>query len=132
MNKKLIRLTESDLHKIVKESVKRILKESVFSNNEEYEYDYDEMYCQQNYKSFPLYTWSYSSIDGNTAFFYFLDKKNNKLIFIEYWLDEDTVAPYWKLYSVNGEVLDEEGFKLTKEQKKYFIERCRQEIDLQH
>lgn len=28
MNKKLIRLTEGDLHKIVKESVKRILKES--------------------------------------------------------------------------------------------------------
>ena len=28
MNKKLIRLTESDLHKIVKESVKRILRES--------------------------------------------------------------------------------------------------------
>jgi len=29
MNKKLIRLTESDLHKIVKESVKRILKEDI-------------------------------------------------------------------------------------------------------
>ena len=28
MNKKLIRLTESDLHKIVKESVKRVLRES--------------------------------------------------------------------------------------------------------
>ena len=28
MNKKLIRLTESDLHRIVRESVKRILKES--------------------------------------------------------------------------------------------------------
>jgi len=29
MNKKLIRLTESDLHKIVKESVNRILNERV-------------------------------------------------------------------------------------------------------
>lgn len=29
MNKKLIRLTESDLHRIVKESVNRILKEEV-------------------------------------------------------------------------------------------------------
>lgn len=29
MNKKLIRLTESDLHNIIKESVNRILKESV-------------------------------------------------------------------------------------------------------
>ena len=29
MNKKLIRLTESDLHRIVKESVNRILRESI-------------------------------------------------------------------------------------------------------
>ena len=29
MNKKLIRLTESDLHRIIKESVNRILKESI-------------------------------------------------------------------------------------------------------
>ena len=34
MNKRLIRLTESDLHRIVKESVKRILKEdSTFDNH---------------------------------------------------------------------------------------------------
>ena len=32
MNKKLIRLTESDLHRIVKESVKRVLKESLDSS----------------------------------------------------------------------------------------------------
>ena len=32
-NKKLIRLTESDLHRIVKESVKRVLRESDFLNN---------------------------------------------------------------------------------------------------
>ena len=31
MNKKLIRLTESDLHRIVKESVNRIIKESLSS-----------------------------------------------------------------------------------------------------
>ena len=29
MNKKLIRLTESDFHRIVKESVKRVLKEEI-------------------------------------------------------------------------------------------------------
>lgn len=33
MNKKLIRLTESDLHKIVKESINRILKEDGYSYN---------------------------------------------------------------------------------------------------
>ena len=37
MNKKLIRLTESDLHNIVKESVAKILKEDNYSyNGEEY------------------------------------------------------------------------------------------------
>lgn len=33
MNKKLIRLTEADLHKIVKESINRILKEDGYSYN---------------------------------------------------------------------------------------------------
>ena len=36
MNKKIIRLTESDLHRIVKESVNRILKESTFPTDDEY------------------------------------------------------------------------------------------------
>jgi two-component SAPR family response regulator len=37
MNKKLIRLTESDLHNIVKESVNRVLKESSYDYmNKEY------------------------------------------------------------------------------------------------
>ena len=35
MNKKLIRLTESDLHKIVRESVERILKESFLDHHDE-------------------------------------------------------------------------------------------------
>ena len=34
MNKKLIRLTEADLHNIIKESVKRILKETIEQNQE--------------------------------------------------------------------------------------------------
>lgn len=38
MNKKLIRLTESDLHKIVKESVNRVLREDKYWNPE-YEFD---------------------------------------------------------------------------------------------
>jgi len=35
MNKKLIRLTESDLHRIVKESTSRILKENIYEKAEE-------------------------------------------------------------------------------------------------
>jgi hypothetical protein len=34
MNKKLIRITESDLHKIVKESVNRVLREGINYGNE--------------------------------------------------------------------------------------------------
>lgn len=36
MDKKVIRLTEADLHRIIKESVERILKESI-NNNEKKE-----------------------------------------------------------------------------------------------
>jgi Ethanolamine utilization protein EutJ (predicted chaperonin) len=46
MNKKLIRLTESDLHRIVKESVKRVLKEDDTQNLGINNYDptnYDEL-----------------------------------------------------------------------------------------
>ena len=39
MNKKLIRLTESDLHRIVKESVNKILKESKITPNLEQSMD---------------------------------------------------------------------------------------------
>jgi hypothetical protein len=42
MNKKLIRLTESDLHRIVKESVNRILREASYNiNSPEYKQMYD-------------------------------------------------------------------------------------------
>lgn len=42
MNKKVIRLTESDLHRIVKESVNKILKESAYDiNSLEYKQMYD-------------------------------------------------------------------------------------------
>ena len=48
MNKKLIRLTESDLHRIVKKSVNKILKETVLPNGQgtdwDEPYDYDEPY----------------------------------------------------------------------------------------
>ena len=36
MNKKLIRLTESDLHRIVRESVKRVIKEMQEPNDNKY------------------------------------------------------------------------------------------------
>lgn len=36
MNKKLIRLAESDLHRIVKESVKRIIREGLYDNEQDF------------------------------------------------------------------------------------------------
>ena len=39
MNKKIVRLTESDLHNIIMESVNRIIKESPYSN---FENDYED------------------------------------------------------------------------------------------
>lgn len=47
MSKKLIRLTESDLHRIVKESVNRILKEGLYDtdeDNEIYDVGYEDKY----------------------------------------------------------------------------------------
>lgn len=83
----------------------------------------------KNYNNFPLYTWTYSAFDGNTVFFYFLDKENNRLILIEYWADEESVAPAWQPFSVNGDYLTEETFDLSVDQKKYFTEKCKQVIE---
>lgn len=43
MNKKLIRLIESDLHRIVKESVNKILRESQFMSDEDIANQYSDM-----------------------------------------------------------------------------------------
>lgn len=43
MNKKLIRLTESDLHRIVKKSVNKILRESQFMSDEDIANQYSDM-----------------------------------------------------------------------------------------
>ena len=40
MEKKLIKITESDLHKIIENSVKRIIKEDIY---DDYDDDYNEM-----------------------------------------------------------------------------------------
>lgn len=52
MSKKIIRLTESDLHRIVKESVNRILKEEEYRTPtggiDAYAYDYDQALKKAN------------------------------------------------------------------------------------
>jgi hypothetical protein len=47
MNKKLIRLTEQDLHRIVKESVKKIIKESEEDSVHDYWREAEDNYLMQ-------------------------------------------------------------------------------------
>jgi hypothetical protein len=49
MNKKLIRLTESDLHRIVKESVNRIIREGLYDNEQDF---YNEFGNQSQYPAY--------------------------------------------------------------------------------
>ena len=74
MNKKLIRLTESDLHRIVKESVKRVLNEDVRT------YSADELrqkwndtgnsykYAHPTRNGIDMYTLSNGNYDDNVYF----------------------------------------------------------------
>ena len=50
--KKIVRLTESDLHRIIKDSVKRILREDVLGNNWHENEDERENKVLNNYEPF--------------------------------------------------------------------------------
>ena len=79
----------------------------------------------RNYKKLPLYKWLPSSIDDNTVFFYFKDEEHNRLIFVEYWVDEETVAPAWQPASMKGEMMDDNTFSLTEKEREYFTKVCK-------
>ena len=79
----------------------------------------------RNYKKLPLYKWLPSSIDDNTVFFYFKDEEHNRLIFVEYWVDEETVAPAWQPASMKGEMMDDNAFSLTEKEREYFTKVCK-------
>ena len=83
----------------------------------------------RNYKKLPLYKWLPSSIDDNTVFFYFKDEEHNRLIFVEYWVDEETVAPAWQPASMKGEMMDDNTFSLTVKEREYFTKVCKTEIE---
>ena len=49
MNKKLVKLTESDLHRIVKESVNRIIREGLYDDEQDF---YNEFGNQSQYPAY--------------------------------------------------------------------------------
>lgn len=73
-----------------------------------------------------LYHWNWSSF-GDTAFFYF--HKGNKLMCVEYWLDEETVATGWELYTIEGELIEDKGGLLTEEEIEFYTDFCKKEIE---
>lgn len=76
-----------------------------------------------------LYYWSWSAISGDTAFFYFEDTKENRLICVEYWADEDRVAEEVTFYTMEGEYLeDSEEYYLSKGEMNRYAEICRKKI----
>ena len=95
-------------------------------DDEEFEVDIE------NYKTYPLYRYDTSVMDGNTIYFYFESKENNCLIFIEYWADEESVGDCWLPYSYDGTPIRGEedcGEYLTKEQKEYFTQKCKEILE---
>lgn len=62
--KKIIRLTENDLHKIIKESVKKVLKEANWSNALSDPNDFDPNDVDDEYDTDPLNRWKRDKEDG--------------------------------------------------------------------
>lgn len=71
-----------------------------------------------------LLTWEFSAIDGNTAYFYFKDTKTNSLMCVEYWVDEEEVAPLWEKYTPNGELIEDGGGRLSDAEIAYYTKVC--------
>ena len=91
MNKKLIRLTESDLHRIVKESVSRILKEQ-----DNYDWNHSMMGSQNSVDQGYEYEGELWSSDGSHAYLvtdengnYNVEDEDENLVFNSWFSDID-------------------------------------------
>ena len=78
-------------------------------------------------ENYHLYCWDFSVIDGNTAYFYFKKDWDDKLLMVEYWVDEEKVSPIGQFYTEDGMDL-EEGVTLTQEEQDYFLNICKKTI----
>ena len=104
--KQTIRLTEQDLRNIIKETINE-LGESI------------------NLKDYELSFWDTSALDTNTCYFYFKQANNSYLLMVEYWADEDKIAPIAQFYTLSGDVIEDMERDLTPEEIAYFTDECR-------
>lgn len=100
MKKKLITLSESDLHNIIKESVKRVINESQKCVRSIY-YDMDNKFQDEMDELLKKYPDQEDEFDElyNEFGRYFLDKCNNRYgtikVEVEYVMDYDGVDDFW-------------------------------------
>lgn len=64
MAKKIIRLTENDLHRLIKESVKKVLREANWSNALTDPNDVDPFETEDDYDTNPLDRWKRDKENG--------------------------------------------------------------------
>lgn len=76
---------------------------------------------------YKLKTWTWSSFGCDTAFFYF--EQPNTLLMVEYWADENDVAPYAQHCEIDGTLIEDDFIELTEEEKAYFINVCQNKCD---
>lgn len=115
MKKKVIRLTEGDLHRIVKESVKRALKESQYNSAiDDFYSEEDSMGNQGEVGMVKSYEIGYDSVSN---FEYEAEEEGMSLEeYIKYWWDEissDGVPFEWQRlgsgYGFNGTTILRDG-----------------------
>lgn len=100
MKKKLITLSESDLHNIIKESVKRVINESQKCDGSIY-YDMDNKFQDAMYELLKKYPDQEDEFDELYDKFgwYFQDKCNNRygtiIVEVEYVMDYDGLDDFW-------------------------------------
>jgi hypothetical protein len=64
MAKKIIKITENDLHRLIKESVEKVLKEANWSNALTDPNDVDPFETEDDYDENPLDKWKRDKEDG--------------------------------------------------------------------
>lgn len=74
-----------------------------------------------------LYRWDWSDF-SDTAYFYFRTNNPKRLLMVEYWADEDTVATLAQYFTIEGELLEDEDINLNEEQRKEYAEFCKRKI----
>ena len=110
MNKKLIRLTESDLHKIVNESVNKILKEGIASKGMRKQM-FDKAYPKENDGN--NYTTLRDILDGSERIYEIVPK-------VEQYLDQYCNNGHYSRWTSFGNSLYQDAVELEKKLNKIY------------